>query len=185
MPYGIFVTAHGGRGTGTAKGTYCVPPGANLKFFTDDAVLLKGNIGMAIEDRLTRPALDLDVVRGAVQKTSDPFETIPNYTAFGSHNGDPAFQFQTGVYYIGSQKNDPPAMALNHGQQIRLSEIIAAFKKANGSVPAEVYWLCCRAVPQNSNNAEEVDATFFGSMQKAKDMGLKPSQVVAKGGSWR
>ena len=156
-----------------------------MYFYTDDAVLLKGNMGMAVEDRLTTPALDVDLVRAHVKNTHQPFEIIPNYTAYGSHGGDPAFQFQTGTYYVGSAKNAAPALALNDGQQMKLGDIISAFTMANNTAPAEVFWLCCRAVPQNSNNTVEVSVDAFGLIEKASDMGLRPSQVVARGGQWR
>ena len=51
------------------------------------------------------------------------------------HFSSRPFQFQTGTYYVGSAKNAPPALALNDGQQMKPSDIIAAFKMANNAVP--------------------------------------------------
>jgi len=184
MAYSIFITAHGGRGSGTSKGTYVVPPGVSIYAFTDDSVLLKGGAGMAIEDRLTTPGLNVNMVRNSASKVYEAFDIVPNYTAFGSHGGDPAFQFDTGAYYVGAAKNSAPALALNDGEQMRLGDIIGAFRK-NFTGMTDVYWLCCRAAPQNSNSTHDVSVDFFGITEKPNDMGLRPSQVVAKGGRWR
>ena len=183
MAYSIFITAHGGRDAGTSKGTYLVPPGVNVHCFTGDAVLLKGNIGMAIEDRLTAPALNIDVVNNSVTKTYTAFELMPNYTAFGSNHADPAFLFDTGVYYVGSQKNDPPSLAIGDGVQIQLGDVIAQYRR-NFPDLTDVYWLCCRAAPQNSNNPVDVDDGAYGLIEKPSDMGLKPSKVK-QSGVWR
>lgn len=183
MAYSIFITAHGGRDGGTAKGTYVVPPGVNIHVFTDDAVLLKGGIGMAIEDRLTRPALDVAIVNNSATKVYNPFDLIPDYTAYGTHAGDPAFQFATGVYVVGTVKGAAPALPLADGSRAQLGDIIRAFRKAAPGL-TDVYWLCCRAVPQNSNNTEEIDDGQYGLIEVPKESGLKPSQVKASG-TWR
>jgi hypothetical protein len=184
MAYSIFITAHGGRGSGTSKGTYVVPPGVSIYAFTDDSVLLKGGAGMAIEDRLTTPGLNVSTVRNSASKVYGAFDIIPNYTAYGSHGGDPAFQFDTGAYYVGTAKNSAPALALNDGEQMRLGDIIGAFRKKFPGM-TDVYWLCCRAAPQNANSTHCVSVDAFGITEKPNPMGLRPSEVVAKGGQWR
>jgi len=184
MAYSIFITAHGGRGQGTSSGTYLVPPGVNVHCYTDDAVLLKGGMGMAIEDRLMMPALDIATVQACVTKSYAPYDMMPNYTAFGAPSSDAAFQMATGSYYVGQTKGEAPSWAIGAGQKMRLSDIIAGYRKLASGL-TDVYWLCCRAAPQNANNSEDVDLDAFGMIEKPKDMGLKPSQVKAKGGAWR
>ncbi|MEJ6710292.1 MAG: hypothetical protein QNK92_16110 [Amylibacter sp.] len=138
---------------------------------------------MAIEDRLTAPGLDVDMVKNSATKTYNAFEMMPNYTAFGSSAADPAFQFATGVYYVGSQKNAAPSLAIRDGAKMQMGEVIAKFRKLYPGM-TDVYWLCCRAAPQNSNNAVEVDDGAYGLVEKPSDMGLKPS-AVKQASKWR
>ncbi|MGF1721394.1 hypothetical protein L4D20_15245 [Vibrio kyushuensis] len=184
MAYDIFISAHGGRGDGTSKGTYVVPAGVRIHVFTGDDVLLKGAAGMNMEDMLTLPGYDLGKVKASVSKVYEEYETVPNYTATGSYSGDPAFQFDTGVYYVGSQKHGAPALPMGNGQNIRLGDIISLFRKTFPGL-VDVYWLCCRAAPQNSNNNTYESVDSFGIVQRPKSMGLTPSEVVKRGGKWR
>lgn len=183
MPYSIFITAHGDRGAGTELGANLVPPGVTIHCVTGDAVLLKGDVGMAIEDRLTLPALDVPTVQAAATKTYTAFDMIPNYTAYGAGAADPAFQFATGVSCVGTQKNDPPALALNDGASLRIADVIGRFRKLYAGL-TDVYWLCCRAAPKNANNTIDVDDGAFGLIEAPAATGLRPSQVKARG-SWR
>jgi len=84
-----------------------VPLYVNLYFYTDDAVLLKGNMGMAVEDRLTTRSLNTDLAKAKVKTVHPAFAIVPNYTEYGSHAGDTAFQFQTGVCCVGTAKGSP------------------------------------------------------------------------------
>jgi len=161
MDYSIFVSAHGDRRAGTSKGTFVLPRGVNLYFYTDDAALLKGRAGMDIEDCLTTPSLDEDLVKANVKTLHQSLECVPNYIATGSHSNDRAFQMKTGVYYVGSPKGNPPALRLRNHQQVRLSDIIYSFHKVNSSFPTDVFWLCCRAAPQNSNRTFDVSSDNF------------------------
>jgi len=183
MGYGIFITAHGGRGQGTSQGTYVVPPGVHIQCYTDDAVLLKGSIGMKIEDRLMMPSLNIASVRKHVSKTYKPFDIMPNYTAFGAPDTDGAFQMETGAYFIGQKKGKSPILPIGEGEKMKLGDIIGKFRKAKEGL-VEVYWLCCRAAPQNANNTSDVSVDAFGIEEQPMDMGLSPSKV-AKTGSWR
>lgn len=71
-------------------------------------------------------------------------------------------------------KNSAPALALNDGEQMRLGDIIGAFRKDYAGM-TDVFWLCCRAAPQNANLTHDVSVDFFGIAQKPNDMGLPPA----------
>ncbi len=74
--------------------------------------------------------------------------------------------------------------------QKTLSEIIGGAGK--GVIGSNIYWLCCRAAPDNSNNLDDdkdvVTGVFrgknIGATEEASHTGLTPSQVKQLG-SWR
>lgn len=183
MAYSIFISAHGDRTAGTPNGTYLVPPGVNIYFYTGDEVLLKGNAGMAFEDSLTGQSLDIGSVKRSATKVYTPFETVPNYTAYGAEDDDPAFQFDTGAYFVGSEKGAPPSLRLSGDQEIQMGELIGKYRMKFQGLK-DVFWLCCRGAPQNCNNRIDVDEGQWGIIESPKDTGLAPSQVKAQD-SWR
>ncbi len=163
-----FVSAHGGRDAGTSDGTFVVPKGLEIHFYCADGQLLSNSLAIPLYRDLTRSTGFGRVCSSFVKKVARPFQTVPNYTAFGAaHSGpgaDPVFQgFPTGVYRAGKQT---PCMAIPDGNQMRLSDIVYARRPHLSGV---LHWLCCR---------ENMDAN---KAIKA----YKPSEVKAWYGEWR
>lgn len=192
----LVVSCHGGRGAGTSTGTYVVPKGVEIYFYTDDTVNLDGGAswiedGEAVADGATyleglllTTDPDEDTAKDLKFEVKRGFDTVPNYEASGARAGDPAFTYPTGLYWVGSDPGRGPAMPIHHGNRYRLSEILS-LRGVGGIVAPTIYWLCCRYSPRNSNNTKSVNLGEFGLMDKGKSSGLKPSQIVARGRRWR
>ncbi len=194
----LVVSCHGGRGAGTSKGTYVVPKGVKIYFFTDDTVILSEGQSWTddagdrqssgatwLEDLLLTTAPDELTVQKYATEVKKQFETIPNYVASGAADDDPNFTYPTGLYWVGADPNNGPCFRVPHGREYRLSQIIGG-AGSGGVISTTIYWLCCRYSPRNSNNTSVVgDKGTFGYDDQAAGMGLKPSQVAALGGHWR
>jgi len=183
MGYAIFITAHGGRDAGTSHGTYLVPPGVKIYFYVKDGELMRGDTGSKVEDTLTKPKLNINMATKAAKYVYKPYDIIPNYIAYGSDISDPAFQFATGIYLVGSSKGQPPHIEIEDGGKEYLSDIVAYYRENHPGL-VRVYWMCCRATPQNSNATVDVSTGTFAMQERARDMGMKPSDVM-KFGEWR
>jgi hypothetical protein len=156
----------------------------NIYVYVEDAVGLRADVGMALEDKLTMPSLDIPGAQAKATTVYKPYDIMPNYTLFGADHTDPAFQFATGVYYVGASKGDAPAWPVGDGQKEKIGDIVSAFRKAHAGL-TDVFWLCCRSAPDNANNfTGVVNVGVNGGIMGPASMGLKPSQVKAQGG-WR
>ncbi len=186
---GLVVSAHGGRDAGTAQGTLVLPPGVTLYFYTRDTIAMSGGTkaatsgGAYLEHVLLQPNPPEAMVQSMAVETRRPFELVPNYTAFGSFMGDPAFTMQTGLYWVGQSPVTGLGMPLMDGAQMRLSDIIHEGRKVGAS---SIYWLCCRSAPENATVSDDagLSADGFSSYTKGSTSGLKPSEVK-KTGTWR
>jgi hypothetical protein len=193
----VAVSCHGGRGSGTSSGTYVIPKGVTIYFFTDDAINLNGGAGWTdssgqrqasgatwLEDLLLTTHPDEETVKRFATEVKREYETIPNYHASGATDTDPAFTYPTGLYWVGSDPAGGPFYRVAHNQSHPISWIIGG-GSVGGVTSTTFYWLCCRYAPRNSNNTVSVNVGTFGLNDESQGMGLKPSQIVARGGHWR
>lgn len=195
----LVITAHGGRGAGTSTGTYVVPKGVKIYFFTDDTLIMSeggqwtdasGQVrkhgAMYLESLLMTTHPDELTVQGLATEVKKEYDTVPNYVASGAPASDPNFTHPTGCYWVGSDPAGGPAIAIPDGIEYRLSQLIGG--GSGGGVNSNtIYWLCCRYSPRNSNSnaITGVSGDTFAYKQEATDSGLKPSQIVSMGGVWR
>lgn len=175
------IICHGGRGTGTSAGTYVIPKGVKIHFFTEDGVNMNSAGGkLLISALLDKHPAELDVQKAAVE-TKGQYETIPNYNAAP---GGAEFPVPTGVYRVGQgPKAGGPVVPIT--KRTRLSDIIGG-GSGGGVLGNDIYWLACRAVKLGANSyGKEVVSTFngkaMGRIKVANAMGLSPSQVKATG----
>lgn len=181
------VISHGGRDVGTKLGTYVVPKGVNIFFFTEDEQLLNAGADL-IEDALLTPNPDeLGVQSVAAEKFSE-YETLPNYTATGASTGG-AFRHPPGVYLVGQSSDAGPVIPMPRGVKKRLSDIIGG-ASTGGVLGNNIYWLACRAAPINANRETRKAVTYLNDLPLARQRlgmpsGLKPSEVKRRGGKWQ
>lgn len=189
----MVITAHGGRGAGTSTGTYVVPKGVTIYFFTDDALIMSeggqnpdGSMhgAMFLENLLMTTHPDELSAQGFATEVKRAFDTVPNYTASGAAATDPNFTHPTGCYWVGNDPANGPCIPMQEGVEYRLSQLIGGGGAPNSPV---FYWLCCRYSPRNSNNMRVVGSSSdtFAYQDEASATGLKPSQIRALGGRWR
>ena len=190
----IVIAGHGDRGIGTPAGTYVVPKGVTIYFFTSDSQVLYDSAAELLTKNLCRNhPKTIAIQKLAVQKgeVKREFETVPNYTCYGTDD----FNDPTGVYIVGQPMSAGPAIPIPDGQEKRLSDIIGGCSNG-GVIGSNIYWMCCRASPDNSNNIDDdkdiVSGSFkagthnldLGASEQGSNMGLKPSQVK-QSGQWR
>lgn len=184
----VVVTGHGGRGGGTAAGSYLVPKGVAIYFFTGDHSVMYSGASDTIMDMLcTTKHYHPNKVRAAAVQKVEGGQTCPNYTCFGTND----FRDKSGVYQVGLSRSKGPMLAIPDGKTKRLSEIIGG-ASSGGVIGRYVYWLCCRAAPDNSNNinddADEVIGKVFGykvgAVEVGSPAGMTPSKVKQLG-VWR
>lgn len=172
-----------------------VPPNVNLYFFTQDTIDMDGGQewrsrsgrrmasgGALIEALLLRNNPDEDRVKRMNTEHIKPFQSIPNYQIVGEVHPHPAFKNPTGLYQVGQRPGQGCLGRIQSGESGYLSDVLFSLPK---DVDFDVYWLCCRHAPTNSNNTSAFKKGNFGLENVASDMGLKPSQVKARGGRWR
>jgi hypothetical protein len=185
----VVILGHGGRGAGTATGTYVVPPNVTVYFFEDDTHLLNTDgILEILPFLLTRHPNEL-VAQAAAAEVKRAFESVPNYVVEGNLD----LPYDSGVYVVGQPPEAGPALTVHPGTQKHLSDLIGG-QSQGGAIGNSVYWLCCRAAPTNSNNPtvnvvrQLVDGSgnvhVLGGEEVGQDMGRKPSAVSATG-RWR
>ena len=188
----VVITGHGGRKGGTAVGTYLIPPGVTVYFFTKDATVLYADASDAIMDKLCTAHPNELLIRGMAVDVKTAYETVPNYTCFGTTD----FRDPSGAYRVGAA---PLAATLvvpvPNNTEKRLSEIIGG-TSSGGVIGSHVYWLCCRAAPDNSNNIDDNSDIVtghvafggplleVGAVEVGSTAGLTPSRVRELG-SWR
>lgn len=184
--YSIYISAHAHREAGTKTGTYVIPPGVNLYVYTADNTLLRGDHAAVIQKWLTAGSLDIEKAKSKASRVYKQFELIPNYIASGALPADLAFKKKTGIYYVGSDRDSPPAYHLRYKDSYTLSDIIGNFRAVDRRL-CDVFWLCCRGAPQNSNNNDIRAKGLFTllSQPKLSGAGLSPSEVKKRGGKWR
>jgi hypothetical protein len=163
-----FVSAHGGRGAGTSTGTFVVPQDLEIHFYCNDGEVLSNSLAISLYGDLRRPIGHGRVCPSFVKRVAGPFQTVPNYIAFGAQhqgpNADPAFLgFPTGVFRVGRQT---PSFPIPDGHQLRLSEIVYSRPP---HLTGRLHWLCC-TVNMDPNRAIAP---------------YRPSEVVAWNGAWR
>jgi hypothetical protein len=176
------IICHGGRGEGTSSGTYVVPKGVTIYFFTADGVNMNGQGGSVLVNALLDPhPAELDV-QALAEEVKKEYETVPNYQAAP---GGPEFPVPTGVYLVGQgPAAGGPVIAID--SVTRLGDIIGG-GSSGGSLGNNIYWLACRAKPITANSFDRVtvtrldDGSALGRMKVAKVSGLLPSQVAATG----
>lgn len=183
--YSICISAHGHRKAGTKTGTYVIPPGVNLYVYTADNTLLRGDHADTLQKLLTAGSLDIKKAKSLASRVYKQFELIPNYIACGALPGDLAFAKKPGIYYVGCDKDSPPAYQIRYKDSFPLSEIIGNFRKEDKRL-RDVFWLCCRAAPQNSNNNDIMAKGLFTLLERPKlsGAGLSPSEIKRRGGKW-
>lgn len=183
---GVAITGHGGRQVGTSFGSYLVPPGVTIYFFTKDAQLLNTEGSDHIMDKLCTAAPDMEAVKALAVETIGPFSTVPDYVCYGSSD----FRDPTGVYRVGQAASSGLWMAIAPGTQKRLSDIIGG-GSSGGVIASEVFWLCCRDAPHSTNNiaitpafslnTDDGKTLLMSGDVGAEPAGLLPSQVRATG----
>lgn len=183
----VVVTGHGGRGVGTSVGSYVVPRGVTIYFFTPDQSVLYAGASDILMDNLCVNHPRAVAVRNAAVDVKTEYETVPNYVCYGTND----FRDASGVYRVGAARTVGPMVAIPNGTKRRLSEIIGG--SGNGIIGSRIYWLCCRAAPDNSNNIDDsadivtgnlTTGDEIGAVEVASSMGLTPSQV-RRTGQWR
>lgn len=183
----VVVTGHGGRGAGTSKGSYVVPKGVTIYFFTKDHTVLYEGASDILMDNLCVNHPRAVAVRNAAVDVKTEYESVPNYVCYGTND----FRDASGVYRVGTNRTAGPMVAIPNGTEKRLSDIVGGSGK--GIVGSRIYWLCCRAAPDNSNNIDDnadvvtgqlTTGDDIGAVEVASAMGLSPSQVKATG-QWR
>jgi hypothetical protein len=165
-----------------------VPRGTTVYFFTKDGQLLGTEGSDFIMDMLCKAQPDEQAVRNLAVEVRGPFETCPNYTAYGSND----FRDPTGVYTVGLPIATGLFASLPDGTEKKLSNIIGGQGKG-GVIGSAVYWLACRDAPTMSNNVEpkQVATLDDGNGNQLNmtgalfegDTGLKPS-LVKQAGKW-
>lgn len=184
----IVVTGHGGREVGAFKGTYVVPKGVTIYFFTNDNTVLYAGASDKLMDNLCRNHPNPLRVQGAAVEIKREFEIIPNYICYGTDD----FRDPSGAYEVGRRRNLGPTLPIPNNTQKYLSDIIGG-AGGRGVIGSNIYWLCCRAAPDNSNNIDDnsdiVTGMFrgkpIGAVEVGSSTGLTPSQVRNRGGNWR
>jgi hypothetical protein len=204
------ISAHGKRGAGTADGTYIIPPGVTVCFFQPDQFnLLTGGSDYIMKRLCTVLPQEALVQSLAVEiKTGTPALNvkIPNYYCEGD---DDLGEFPTGVYRVGQPASAGPMIRIrDDGKKHYLGDVIGG-QTRNGALGTVFYWLCCRAAPtmRNFNNYDSVVKNVLqqgaggqvvnaagargsgianvGVQRVACVEGLKPSDVIRKGGDWQ
>lgn len=184
----LVLYAHGGRGAGTATGTYVIPRGVTVYFFEKDKEFLYDSAAKIIMNTLLSAHPNELAVQGISKESKGQFESIPNYEA----SGDPNIAGM-GVYLVGTPMATGQLYAIPYGTTKRISEIIGG--SGSGGVAGNViYWLACRdAKGANSNNfqyqTKDTVMTTTGAINLnaetvVPDTGLKPS-IVRASGTWR
>ena len=148
------IICHGGRTAGTSSGTYVVPKGVTIYFFTADGVNMNGAGGTLLVNALLDPhPAELDV-RALAEETKTEYETVPNYTAAP---GGAEFPVPTGVYLVGrGPAAGGPVTAIT--AKTRLGDLIGG-GSSGGSLGSHIYWLACRATPVSFNKFDRVTVT--------------------------
>lgn len=179
------ILTHGGRGAGTAQGTYVIPPNVTIYFFTEDAQLLNSSGGEVLEDNLLTAHPNELGVRAVATEVKRGWETIPNYTAAGDAAG--VFRYATGVYQVGVAPAGGPVMSIAAGTSRRISDIVGG--QSGGALGLHIYWLACRAAPtkfsalsQTITPTTAINGATLAGTQKAQP--VAPSMVVSSGGRW-
>lgn len=181
---------HGRRGEGTSTGTYVVPPCCTIHFFEKDGQLLNTDGATVILDWLLRDHPEMASVNSEVVESFGPYDVIPDYQFTGDVQAAQICDVSgTGLFRVGQSKLVPPAVPFATGVNRRISQIIGSKKMAFGT---NIYWVCCRATKVDSNKpTDRITSTTVSSGQSkarekiARDTGLKPSEVIAKGRTWR
>jgi hypothetical protein len=139
-------------------------------------------------DRLCRNHPTPDRVEKYAVEVKTQFTTVPNYICYGTND----FRDPSGVYQVGRRRNLGPIRAIPNNTQKFLSEIIGG-SGSGGVIGSKVYWLCCRAGIDNSNNIDDnadeiighrVGGLKMGAIEHGSSTGLKPSQVKSMN-RWR
>lgn len=182
------IYGHGGRTAGTATGTYVIPKGLSIYFYAKDGEILYDSAATVIKSFLLTGAANEVSAQAAARETKTAFETIPNYRITGDANLPDA----TGIYLVGQPKSAGPLAPIPHGTSYLLSDIIGG-ASGGGVIGTAIYWLACRAKPDNAmltdDNADIVTSSVNGvnasCVEQGLSYGLTPSQVKARGGNWR
>jgi len=177
----VVITGHGGRKSGTSKGSYVIPPGVTVYFFTKDKQLLNSDGSDLIMDNLCCDHPREQAVRNIAVEVKTAYETIPNYIAYGTND----FRDPTGAYEVGQPVSNGPFSPITNGTQKYLSDIIGG-QSSNGVIGSHIYWLCCRDAPITTNSTDITVATdlqghILGGNISASVSGLKPSEVKQTG----
>jgi hypothetical protein len=182
----VVITGHGGREGGSSTGTYVVPKGVTIYFFTPDHSVMYAGASDKMMDYLCAKHTYRRRVQAAAVQVKKEFDILPNYICYGTND----FRDPSGVYLVGKNRSEGPILSIPDKTQKTLSEIIGGAGK--GVIGSNIYWLCCRAAPDNSNNLDDdkdvVTGVFrgknIGATEEASHTGLTPSQVKQLG-SWR
>lgn len=177
----VVITGHGGRETGSYVGSYLVPKGVTIYFFTPDNTVMYSGASDRLMDRLCRNHPTPDRVEKYASEVKREFTTVPNYICYGTND----FRDPSGVYLVGRRRNLGPIVPIPNNTQRFLSDIIGG-ASSGGVIGNKIYWLCCRAGIDNSNNIDDdadeivgksVAGLEMGAIEHGRGMGLKPSQV--------
>ena len=182
----VVITGHGGREGGSSTGTYVVPKGVTIYFFTKDHTVMYSGASDKIMDYLCAKHTYRRRVQAAAVEIKKEYDVIPNYICYGTND----FRDPSGVYEVGRSRSKGPIRSIPNNTQKTLSEIVGGSK--TGLIGSNIYWLCCRAAPDNSNNIDDsadiVTGKFrgfkIGAVEQASHTGLTPSQVKQLG-KWR
>jgi hypothetical protein len=182
----VVITGHGGRTGGSSTGSYVIPKGVTIYFFTGDHTVMYAGASDKIMDMLCAKHTYRRKVQAAAVQVKKELETIPNYICYETND----FRDASGVYLVGRNRSHGPIMSIPDKTEKRLSEIIGGSGK--GVIGSNIYWLCCRAAPDNSNNIDDnmdvATGTFqgktIGAAEQGSHTGLTPSQVKQLG-NWR
>ena len=138
-----FVSAHGSRKAGTAQGTFVIPKGLEIHFYTADGTALDNSLAIPLYADLIRSVGAGRIAGSFVKQVKKAYQVVPNYIAHGAAhtgpNADPVFRgYPTGVYTVGRPR---PNLAIPAGTTKLLSDIVYARKPHLVGV---LHWLCCR-----------------------------------------
>ena len=189
----VAIYCHGGRKVGTSMGTYMVPPGVTLYFFTEDTEAMKTNWATYFLERLCRQAPEEEMVKRYAFEIKRAWETVPNYQL----KPDAQFRHPTGVYVVGQNVGAGPAVPINGPTW--LSDIIGGAGRG-GPIGSEIYFLACRfkgstahksrVAPSRFVSAERVPGgqgltTEIAAKDEALTEGYSPSEIKRWGGTYQ
>jgi len=142
--------AHGIRSGGTSGGTFVVPKGLDIHFYTQDEEVLWSDDAFLVIEALTKGQYVFPYHRWFLTESAAPYSQVPNYIAQGSQTipklpkYDSTFRGNpTGLYMLPQWR---PIHFLGHGTKITLEEVIYGIEHqgAEKHMTGELHWLCCR-----------------------------------------